>query len=273
MFKSMGSDTIDLTSRVWTPGSLASGLRLRLLSYNIHVGVHPGRHYGDYLMRVWRHALPGRGMNLNLDRIAELMQDYDFVAVQEADAGSLRTRFLNQMEYLAKRGGFPHFEFSVTRDLRPVAQHAIGFLSRFAPARVETHLLPSRIPGRRAMRVTLGPDAGGLTLLVAHLSLTPKARQHQLEVLSGLLPITTPSVLLGDLNCGTAILRSHPGLQRLKLLVPEAAPLTFPSWRPRHSLDHILVSPGIEVHRLEALPHAISDHLPLAAHIGLPPAP
>lgn len=257
-------------SRLWTPDASAGRQRLRLLSYNIHVGVHPGRHYGDYLMRVWRHALPGWGMHLNLDRIAELMQGYDFVAVQEADAGSVRTRFVNQLEYLARRAGFPYFEFSVTRDLRPVAQHALGFLSRLPPARVDRHLLPSRIPGRQALRVTLGPEAGGLTLVVAHLSLTPQARVRQLEVVSGLLPITTPSVLLGDLNCGPAVLRSHPGLQRLKLLVPEVSPPTFPSWKPRHSIDHILVSPGIEVHSLEALPHAISDHLPIAAHIGLP---
>lgn len=252
--------------RIWTPDRS----RLRLLSYNIHVGVPPGDHLGDYLMRAWRHLLPGRDMQLTLDRLAELMKDYDFVAVQEADAGSVRTRFRNQLEYLAKRAGFPHFDFSVTRDLRPMARHALGFLSRLPPVRVDGIVLPSRIPGRRALRVQLGPEAGGLTLLVAHLSLTPVARRRQLDVLSGLLPAESPAVLLGDLNCEGASLREHQGLQRMKLLIPEHSPPTFPSWRPRRSLDHILVSPGIEVHSLEALPHGLSDHLPLAAHITVP---
>src|SRR5689334_19856768 len=94
--------------------------RLSLLSYNIHVGVRPA-HYGHYLTRAWRHVLPGAGMRDTLDRIAETMQGHDFVAVQEADAGSLRTRFVNQLEYLAKRAGFSHMGLTVTRDLRPVA--------------------------------------------------------------------------------------------------------------------------------------------------------
>ena len=79
--------------------------RLRLLSYNIHVGARPS-HYGHYVTRAWRHLLPGPGMHATLDQMAEMMQGHDFVAVQEADAGSLRTRFVNQLEYLAKRAGY-----------------------------------------------------------------------------------------------------------------------------------------------------------------------
>ena len=208
-------------------------------------------------------------MHRTLDPIADLMAEYDFVAVQEGDAGSLRTLFRNQIEYLAHRAGFTHWGLTVTRDLHPVARHCLGYLSRYKPQRVEEHELPTLIPGRRALRIELGPDGGGLTLLVAHMSLGRGTQQRQLEYLSGLLTPGNPAVLMGDLNCDARMLRGHPALRRTGLLTPLASPATFPSWRPRRGIDHILVSPGIEVHRLEALPLFLSDHLPLAAEISL----
>jgi len=243
---------------------------LRLLSYNIHVGSQPG-HYGHYVTRAWRHLLPGPGMHATLDRMAEMMQQHDFVAVQEADAGSLRTRFVNQLEYLAKRAGFGHVGYTVTRDLHPVARHALGFLSRVAPLRTAEHALPSRIPGRRAMTVELGPDGHGLSLLIAHLSLGRVDQHRQLDYLARLVSPGAPTVLLGDLNCEARFLREHGGLSRGGIWVPHSTPMTFPSWKPKRSLDHILTTAHVEVHRIEALPHAFSDHLPLLAEVSVAP--
>jgi endonuclease/exonuclease/phosphatase family metal-dependent hydrolase len=242
--------------------------RVRLLSYNIQVGLAT-RHYGEYVTGAWRHALPSGGHRDSLARIAEPMRDYDFVAVQEADAGSLRTRFLNQMEYLAEAGGFPHWGFTVTRDLRPVAQHCLGYLSRLPVVDVREHVLPSVIPGRRALQVELAVGERSMTALVAHLSLGAAAQRRQLNFLSELLADRAPAVLLGDLNCEPAVLRAHPALRRLRLSGYEHTPPTFPSWKPVRSIDHILVSPGVTVLSLAALRHAVSDHLPLAAEIEL----
>jgi len=260
--------------RVWAPEADVAvpppaAQRLRLLSYNIHVGSRPA-HYGHYVTRAYRHVLPGPGMHATLDHMAELMQQHDFVAVQEADAGSLRTRFVNQIEYLAKRAGFAHTGFTITRDLKPVARHALGFLSRVAPVRTAEHALPSRIPGRRAMSVQLGPERGGLTLLIAHLSLGRPDQHRQLDYLSGLVSPQAPTILLGDLNCEARFIREHGALSRGGIWVPHATPVTFPSWRPARGLDHILATPHVQVHRLEALPHALSDHLPILAEVSVP---
>lgn len=242
---------------------------LRLLSYNIHLGSQPGQ-YRHYVTRAWRHVLPGPGMHATLDRMAEMMQEHDFVAVQEADAGSLRTRFVNQLEYLAKRAGFSHVGYTVTRDLRPLARHALGFLSRVEPLSTAEHALPSRIPGRRAMSVQLGPDGHGLSLLIAHLSLGRQDQDRQLEYLAGLVAPGAPTVLLGDLNSEARFLREHGALSRGGIWVPHSSPMTFPSWKPRRSFDHILTTPHVEVHRIEALPHLMSDHLPLSAEVSVP---
>jgi endonuclease/exonuclease/phosphatase family metal-dependent hydrolase len=244
--------------------------RLRLLSYNIHVGSRPG-HYGHYLTRAWRHVLPGPGMHATLDHMAELMGAHDFVAVQEADVGSLRTRFVNQLEYLARRAGFSHLGYTVTRDLKPFARHALGFLSRTAPIRTAEHALPSRIPGRRAMTIELGEQGQGLNLVVAHLSLGRGDRARQLDYLANLVAPGAPTVLLGDLNSEARFLREHGALTRGGLWVPHATPVTFPAWRPQRGLDHILTTPHVEVHRLETLPNQLSDHLPILAEVSVTP--
>ena len=38
---------------------------------------------------------------------------------------------------------------------------------------------------------------------------------------------------------------------------------------PLRRIDHVLVSAQVAVHRVEALPHCVSDHLPLAVDIGI----
>lgn len=45
---------------------------------------------------------------------------------------------------------------------------------------------------------------------------------------------------------------------------------TFPSWRPRRSLDHILLSRSLEVLEASVVDYPLSDHLPLSMVIGLP---
>jgi len=61
--------------------------RLRLLSFNIQVGISTER-YHHYLTRSWQHLLPHPGRAGNLQRIGELLGNYDLVALQEADGGS-----------------------------------------------------------------------------------------------------------------------------------------------------------------------------------------
>jgi endonuclease/exonuclease/phosphatase family metal-dependent hydrolase len=75
---------------------------------------------------------------------------------------------------------------------------------------------------------------------------------------------------MGDLNCPA----DSPELRTLfahTTLAPPAYPApTFPSWHPQRAIDHILVTPSIEVQRMWTLPQAFSDHLPLAAEIRVP---
>lgn len=247
-------------------------LPLKLLSYNIQIGLHT-RHYGHLVTGMWRHAWPSRGQRRNLDGIAEIMAQHDFVAIQEADAGSLRSWQVNQIEYLAGRAGFNHCGYTVTRDLRPLAQNCLGWFSRTPPTSVESHTLPSQIPGRSAMKLRFGQEFDDLTILIAHLSLGPKDRRRQLEYLDHMAEGEGRVVVLGDLNSGVNFLRRHLAISKSALMPLDHAPLTYPSWKPRRCLDHVLVTPDVELAAVCALPLAVSDHRPLSVLVERLPRP
>ena len=77
-------------------------LHLKFLSYNIQVGIRTTK-YRHYVTKGWKHVLPHESRNHTLTRIADVVSEYDFVALQEIDAGSIRSGFINQVEYLAER--------------------------------------------------------------------------------------------------------------------------------------------------------------------------
>ena len=55
------------------------GTRLRLLSYNIQVGIGAKR-FRDYVTDSWKHVLPHAQVYDNLSRIAQAIRDFDIVA-------------------------------------------------------------------------------------------------------------------------------------------------------------------------------------------------
>lgn len=241
---------------------------LRVLSLNIQVGLETS-HYRHYLTRAWRHALPTRHARDNLSRIGGLAAGYDFVALQEADAGSLRTARLNQVAHLAGLAGFPHWQTAITRDLAPFAQHCLGCLSRWPLWHTRYHPLPGRLPGRGALEVEIRPQGcAPLRIIVAHLALTRRARACQLDYLASLAGDGRDTLLLGDLNCDGSELNNHAGLLRSGLR-PLHDQHTFPSWAPTRALDHMLASPGVQADTVQVLDARLSDHLPVASEIRL----
>lgn len=243
---------------------------LNLLSCNILAGGSVGR-YRDYLTQSWKQVLPTRSKRGNLDNFAKLLTDFDLVGLQEADAGSLRSGFLNQTQYLAESAGFPYWSHQPNRKVAQFAASANGLLTRFEPSEVLDYPLPGRIPGRGALWVRFGAGAQALVVVIAHLSLGPVARARQLSFIAELIGTHAHAVLMGDLNCALDSRELKALFRRTALEPPhEAPPPTFPSWRPRRAIDHILTSADMQIERLWTLPHPVSDHLPLAARVRLP---
>ena len=246
---------------------------LRLLSFNIQVGIRTER-YSHYLTRGWRHLLPDVERQRNLDRIAHVAHQFDLVALQEADAGSLRSGFVNQVEYLAHRAGFPYWYAQRNRDLGMLAQHSNGLLSRTRPLSIEDHKLPGWIPGRGAILLKYGEDADPLVIVMLHLSLGGGARDRQLGYVRDLIAPYRRVVLMGDLNSHLDDLLNNTPLSETGLVPPmpleDMAHPTYPAWRPERGLDHVLVSPSIQVRHFRVLDPCVSDHRPVAVEIALP---
>jgi len=242
--------------------------RLQLLSCNILAGGSV-RRYRDYVTHSWKHVLP-TGKRANLDVLARVIGEFDLVGLQEADAGSLRSGFLNQTQYLAEAAEFPFWSHQPNRRVSRLATSSNGLLARMQPDEVLDYPLPGRIPGRGALWARFGEGAEALIVMIAHLSLGPAARMRQLGFIAELVGQHPNVVLMGDLNTSPMSAELKMLYMRTALEPPHESPATFPSWRPTRAIDHILVSRSIEVERRWALPHLVSDHLPVAATIRLP---
>lgn len=250
------------------PGLPEDG-RLRLLSFNIQVGISTER-YRHYLTRSWQHLLPHTGRAGNLQKIGQLLSDFDLVALQEADGGSLRSGYVNQVEHLAQLGAFPYWYQQLNRNLGRFAQHSNGVLSRLKPNQLEDHPLPGPA-GRGAILVRFGEGEDALIVVMMHLALGAKTRARQLAYIRELIGGYRHQVLMGDMNTHATDLLEHSPLRDLGLIAPQVE-ATFPSWRPQRCLDHILLSSSLTLERVEVLAQPISDHLPVAVEIRLPDA-
>ncbi|KJK06869.1 MULTISPECIES: endonuclease/exonuclease/phosphatase family protein [Pseudomonas] len=243
--------------------------RLRLLSFNIQVGISTER-YRHYLTKSWQHLLPHNGRAGNLQKIGDLLGDFDLVALQEADGGSLRSGYVNQVEHLAQLGAFPYWYQQLNRNLGRFAQHSNGVLSRLKPQLLEDHPLPGPA-GRGAILVRFGEGEDALVVVMMHLALGSKTRALQLAYIRELIGGYRHQVLMGDMNTHATDLLEHSPLRDLGLVAPQVQ-ATFPSWRPQRCLDHILLSSSLTLERVEVLAQPISDHLPVAVEIRLPDA-
>ena len=248
---------------------------LRLLSFNIQAGL-PSGGYADYVRNGIRQILPACN-RAHLDHIAETVTDFDIVMLQEVDCGSIRSGFINQLSYLAESAGFEFAHQQLNRDIGRFGQFSNGLLSRFLPHRIENHRLPG-LKGRGAIiahyqlpRASVGgssllEDDRNLVVVGLHLALGERARARQIAYVLNRIRHEENVVLMGDLNCCergvTKTALGNSSLEHVNFGMG-----TFPSWAPRKCIDHIWISPGIEVKHVEVLPTQLSDHRPLSASV------
>lgn len=253
--------------------TLHDGVRpLRFLSFNIQVGIGTAR-YRHYVTKGWKHVLPHSGRHLNLERIAEVVEGYDFVALQEIDSGSLRSNYVNQVQFIAERARFPYWYTQLNRDLGPLAQHGNGLLSRISPMDLQDHKLPGAIPGRGAIVVRLPCGDESVLVVLLHLSLGERSRRLQLEYVRGLIDGEEHVVLMGDMNSRLPELLFDSPLADTDLRPVEQVQPTYPAWRPLRALDHVLVSPRLAIGDYEVLDCQLSDHRPIAVTLELTDRP
>ena len=249
--------------------SAETGRKIKLMSFNIQVAIASTR-TRHYLTQSWKHILPHSQCFDNLDRIARLISDYDIVGLQEVDGGSLRSQFINQVEYLAQHGGFPFWYNQTNRNLGKLAQHSNGMLSKYQPSETIEYKLPGMMPGRGALMTRFGHHDNSLALFLVHLALGKRARQRQLDFIAERVNDYPNACVMGDFNCAVNSEEMTSLFAKTDLCLPEENLLTFPSWRPARNIDHILTTSAVQVKEIKVVNEAMSDHLPIAMEISLP---
>jgi endonuclease/exonuclease/phosphatase family metal-dependent hydrolase len=146
----------------------------------------------------------------------------------------------------------------------------VAMLSRLAVDGTRAERLPDlRFDGVRRTLLVADVLVGStsLTVLGTHMAhLHAGVALHTRALRRALPPTDRPAVLVGDLNMwGWCIDRMTPrGWRRT------VKGKTYPSSRPHSQIDHLLVTPPVEVLSAEVLPDLGSDHLPIRARLRLP---
>ena len=245
--------------------NFASALASRsLISFNMQAAAHTGQ-FSHYVSKSWQHVLPSPAKQQVLQRIGALIQPFDFVGLQEADGGSVRSSFLHQAQQLQQMGNFSELVDQRNRKVGPWSCTGNSILARVAAASVSAHILPAAMGKRGALEAHFD----GSRLINVHLALTPGAQQQQLQYLGQYLRAhPQPTLLFGDFNCtpdsaAVRALLAHTGY----LSAHSAA--TFPSWAPKRCIDLVLHSPDVQMHSCAPLSAMASDHLPVACSFSL----
>ena len=214
--------------------------------------------------------MPSRQHKNTLSSIANVLKDFDIVALQEVDSGSRRTGFVDQVASLTAQAGFAFYHQQPTRRLGNIARQGNALLSRYTPHSVTPHKLPGMIPGRGLLQAEFGDKENPIVLIMLHLSLGTPSRRKQLDYVKELLQDYKHIIVMGDMNCSLHTPEMAQLIEDTGLIAPLEQLPTFPSWQPTRHIDHILVSESLKVERSYVLPHRLSDHLPLGTDILLP---
>lgn len=248
---------------------------LRIVSYNLLHGLD----------------ITARGV-VDLAAAADVLAglDADVIALQEVDRGQARTGGADQVTDLADALGMtgvfcpallgdPGSSWRAGDPDDGSAAYGVGLLVRGDLTGTRRVRLPgggagTRRPGaspqrpgwddepRVALVATLAVGGEQLTVVVTHLSYLPVRAVRQLRVAANVPHGDRARVLVGDLNLPAWAVRVVvPGSRHA------GGQATFPAWRPRLQVHHVLVDGPIDVVRSTAHPRTTSDHRPLVVDL------
>jgi endonuclease/exonuclease/phosphatase family metal-dependent hydrolase len=233
---------------------------LRVMSYNIHVGV-------------------GMDKKLDLQRIADLInrEQPDLVGLQEVDRGVKRTEEKDEIAELAKLTRMD-FSFAPNLDYQG-GQYGVAILSRHLIQKADHQKYENKREAERRgmLRVEVEIDGRKVNFVTTHLDYQfEDGRLFETEQLLRLLGgVTGPLIISGDFNdepAGSAYKLMRATFEDAWLQSKaKGQGLTFPANQPVKRIDYIFTrtSDRIRVKKSWVVSSLASDHLPLMAEIEI----
>ena len=240
------------------PAATATKKTLRVMTYNIHVGV-------------------GMDKKLNLERIAEVInrERPDLVGLQEVDRGVKRTEGKDQIAELAK---LTRMDFSFAHNLDyQGGQYGVAILSRFLIQHADHQKYENRRETERRgmLRVEVEVEGKKLNFVTTHLDYQYEdGRLFETEQLLRLVDgVKGPLIIAGDFN-------DEPKGNAYKLMRSKfddawagnkTEGFTYPADKPTKRIDYIFyrASDRVRVKRVWIVNTLASDHLPLMAELEI----
>ncbi len=246
---------------------VGEGVPLTVVTFNIHSGIgHDG---------------------LQLEQVAAEIAaaEPDVVLLQEVDNGRLRSRFVDEAEYLAGLLGMEHvFASNVERDgLRPgdpTSEYGTAVLTRLRVDRWTHTALPNQ-SGRQPrglQHLVLRLKGRAISVYNAHLDhTTPRLRQEQMRRARDIIGVdSNPVIFGGDFNAspGSATLQlaldaAHTDLVDPWPSVGDGDGLTAPNASPRSRIDYLLADDSWRPTVMATWQSAVSDHRGLVGRFVL----
>jgi len=233
------------------------------------------------------HRCVGNDRRLDVARIAHVLAalNPDIVALQELDVRRRRTGHVDQAHEIAQRLEMScHFHpaFRVEEEL-----YGDAILTSLPERMIKVGPLPGydrikALEPRGALWIEVQVEGRPLQVINTHLGLVPREQQIQAAHLAGPAWLghddcRAPTILLGDFNATASSIVYRTLTSRLeparRLAARKQPTSTFPSPLPVLRIDHLFVTPDIQVHEVSApfdpLTRVASDHLPLVMDFDL----
>ena len=213
------------------------------------------------------HHCAARDDRVGLERTVAAIRatEAELVALQELDRFMERSGGQDQPLELARRLEKEVTFFPTLR--RGDAEYGIGLVAARGSV-TDARFVPLPRIDIEEPRGVITASWNGIAVICTHLATAPRPLRIQTGALAAIARgIDGPVAVLGDLN------QSARGLAPFTRFGYRGAfgHGTLPHRFPKRQIDHILVSPELEITRSWTVPTTASDHLPLAADLRLRP--
>ncbi|MBC8500700.1 MAG: endonuclease/exonuclease/phosphatase family protein [Nanoarchaeota archaeon] len=250
---------------------------MRLVTYNVE--------YGEGINRRWKYLEVFKFfkiVGMTLLNIADYLKTVnpDILGLIEIDSGSVRYLKRSgsqlfaeslEMDYWVEKTKYARKSvYKVLNFVPIVRKQCNAILSKYQLHDTKFYFLSKgmkRLIIYSKIKMTAGFDTVNLHLFAVHLSLRKRTRAKQLKELGEIVGVCpSPKIVFGDFNV-------FKGLSELGTFLElsgtrnanetDEYSKTFPSWKPKHWIDHVFISPDILVKKYEVLDASFSDHLPV----------